>query len=486
MFLRGVSPGRRQEGGQFKYLSSGAFAGFDGSTGSALLASLLSDATSAGDVPVLMNIDPATGRAFLDPLGKAALSSGGFVSAPVSGGELTTILLGDSQMAYQTEAVPIGFSAKITGFLHWANAMSGAQWEIIRNAGVAGNNTAQCLARVDTEVIPYAPTACEVCIGTNDLVPGAQIENLPQDQTLKNIEAIYKKLRNAGIWVRAYSVLPRAGLNATQAARILEINEFIRKYWSANAGGEYVDIFTKTVDPTSTVIAPRSGILGDGTHPASVGAFTIGQIVAPYLSSARWVANSVLPCSVAQDYAINSAVAQYVRNPLCTGTSGTLPSGNTGSAPDHFTAFTTAGVSTTHSIAANADGVGNYHQLAITASAAASPNNQITLSAIPDGTTFKVVGQITILSGATSLTGVGLNLTKTGTEAVSAEMLFGATSYASLPITTDVTLTLKSMPITKYPGDTIVGLYLRSHFNAAGSATIRRTKFGIIPATKPV
>jgi len=405
---------------------------------------------------------------------------------PISGGDLTTIFLGDSQMAYQTETVPIPFYAKIAGFFFWANALSGAQWRVIRNAGVAGNNTAQALARVDSEVIAYAPTACDVCVGTNDIAPGAQITTLPQWQTLGNLAAIYDKLRKAGIWVRAYSVLPRSGFDAAYAARALEINDFIRSYWSKYSGGEYIDIFTGVVDYTSSTCAPKAGLLTDGTHCGNVGAFTIGKLIAPYLSSSRWAFNSILPSSVAQDYAVNNAVAQYARNPMCTGTGGTLQSGNTGTAPDHFTAFTTTDVTTVHSVADNADGVGKYHQLAITASAAAAPNNQITLSSIPDGTTFQVVGQVTIVSGATSLAGVGLQFVKTGTEALSAEVLFGATSGGSLPITSDTTITYRSMPITKYPGDTITGLYFRSHFNAAGSATIRRTKFAIVPATKLV
>ena len=413
-------------------------------------------------------------------------SDGVGVVPSVSGGDLTTVFLGDSQMAFQTETVPIPFYTKIAGFFFWANALSGAQWRLIRNAGVGGNNTAQALARIDGEVLPYRPTACDVCIGTNDVVPGGAITTLPQEQTLYNLAAIYSKLRSAGIWVRAYSVLPRAGLDATQAARIIEINDFIRKYWSAHSNGEYIDIFSGIVDYASTTCAPKAGLLLDGTHCGNVGAFTIGSIIAPYLAADRWVRNSILPSSVAQDYAINSAVAQYARNPMCTGTSGTLQSGNTGSAPDYFTAFTAAGVSTVHSVAANADGIGNYHQLAMTASAAAAPNNQITLSSIPDGATFQVVGQVTILAGATSLAGVGLQFVKTGVEALSAEVLFGATSGGSLPITSDTTITYKSLPITKYAGDSITGLYLRSHFNAAGSATVRRTRFAIVPATKLV
>jgi lysophospholipase L1-like esterase len=428
----------------------------------------------------------ASGQTVLDDASRAALSASGYIATPASGGDLTTIFLGDSQMAYQTETVPIPFYTKIAGFFHWANALSGAQWRLIRNAGVGGNNTKQCLDRIDAEVIPYAPTACDVCIGTNDIAPGASITNLPQSETLANLAAIYDKLRGAGIWVRAYSVLPRAGFDAAMAARALAINDFIKSYWSAHSGGEYIDIFTGVVDYTSTTCAPKAGLLTDGTHCGNVGAFTIGSIIAPYLSASRWVRNSILPSSVAQDYAINNAVAQYARNPMCTGTGGTLQSGNTGTAPDYFTAFTTASVSTVHSVADNADGVGKYHQLAMTASAAAAPNNQITLSAIPDGATFQIVGQVTILAGATSLAGVGLQFVKTGVEALSAEVLFGATSGGSLPITSDTTITYRSLPITKYAGDSIAGLYFRSHFNAAGSATVRRSKFAIVPATKLV
>lgn len=487
LFIRGMSPGRPMLNGEFKYLGTGgAFSGLSGNIDTAMLPSILRDATAQGSTPLLKNTNPSTGLTSLDDTSRAALSASGYIATPASGGDLTTIFLGDSQMAFQTETVPIPFYTKIAGFFFWANALSGAQWRLIRNAGVGGNNTKQCLARIDAEVIPYAPTACDVCIGTNDVVPGGGVTTLPQEQTLPNLAAIYDKLRRAGIWVRAYSVLPRAGLDATQAARIIEINDFIRRYWSTYSGGEYIDIFSGVVDYTSTTCAPKSGLLTDGTHCGNVGAFTIGKLIAPYLSNSRWVTNSILPCSVAQDYAINNAVAQYARNPMCTGTAGTLQSGNTGSAPNYFTAFTTANVSTVHSVAANADGIGNYHQLAMTASAAAGPNNQITLSAIPDGTTFQVVGQVTILAGATSLAGVGLQFVKTGVEALSAEVLFGATTGGSLPITVDTTITYRSLPITKYAGDSIAGLYFRSHFNAAGSATVRRSKFAIVPATKLV
>lgn len=57
LFVRGVSPGRMQEGGEFRYLSSGAFSGFEGATGSVMLSALLRDATAGGAVPMLNKPD---------------------------------------------------------------------------------------------------------------------------------------------------------------------------------------------------------------------------------------------------------------------------------------------------------------------------------------------------------------------------------------------------------------------------------------------
>ena len=83
-------------------------------------------------------------------------------------GGFTTILLGDSIMANGCNPIAPVNTGPATGafrifddrcWFEWANILSGHVWSVIRNAGIGGQTSAQILARVQSDVIAYAPYA---------------------------------------------------------------------------------------------------------------------------------------------------------------------------------------------------------------------------------------------------------------------------------------------------------------------------------------
>lgn len=72
----------------------------------------------------------------------------------------------------------------IPGYFALASVLSGQQLRLVRNAGIGGNTTAQMLARVQADVVAYAPAYCIVLGGTNDSSVAVSV-------TQANLTAIY-------------------------------------------------------------------------------------------------------------------------------------------------------------------------------------------------------------------------------------------------------------------------------------------------------
>lgn len=72
--------------------------------------------------------------------------------------------------------------------------LSKGKIRMLRNAGVVGETSGQILARVDSQVVPYAPDLCFVCGFTNDTDTATAIS-----VTLASLEEIFNKLISNGI-----------------------------------------------------------------------------------------------------------------------------------------------------------------------------------------------------------------------------------------------------------------------------------------------
>lgn len=142
------------------------------------------------------------------------------------------------------------------------------------NAGVAGDRTAQMLARVDADVIRLRtpkPGRCIVLGGTNDVADATPIA-----QTLANLIAIYGRLRAAGIQPVGATIPPRAPFRTRVAWLNLAIKDACE-----GRGLPCLDFHAVLVDPATGGYKP--GYDDDGIHPGPAGQRAMAAVVAAAL-----------------------------------------------------------------------------------------------------------------------------------------------------------------------------------------------------------
>lgn len=421
---------------------------------------------------------PATGleQVFVGSDGVLRRPGGGVVGGRGIGTQPTTILFGDSITANQTDAA---FGILPAAWFMIGNALVGAPWRIVRNAGIGFNRSSQMLARMDADVLAFESQAVDVMGGTNDIY----LDNASADAVINNLRQIYERLVAAGRYVRAYTILPRGGAGAsmTLGQRVLTVNRWIMSYWVARSGGEAIDVYGPYADHASTTGAPLTNVTDDQIHPNNRGAYLIAERIASRLDlvGGAFVAVNTLPESVIDDTAIDATAAQYIRNPMCTGTDGTLQSGNTGQSPSHTTMFTgTGAVTTVNSVVAAPDGVGQAHRIVYSSSAAGFGVGQLAMSTVPPGT-YVMEAQFRVAANPVNFAGFGLRCQRTN--GGSYLLLYPSTTGQSLPITRDTIITLRSLPFPIVAGDN-PSVQFAAAFNAAsGSATIDRCKVTLRP-----
>jgi lysophospholipase L1-like esterase len=360
---------------------------------------------------------------------------------------LTTVLIGDSITLngglLQTDQ---------RGFFHWCNALAGMPFTVLGNLGVTGYTSAQVLANEVSAAIALAPKFAEVMCGTNDVLTTPQV-------TIANLRSIYQALTAAGIYVRAYSILPRPALNASNQAGILTINRWIREYWAARQGGEYIDAFSYIINPTSATGAVQSNALlvADNVHPTSIGGYLIGQGMFAAGVMTRYSAKSILPTTVTDDYATSSLGPNVLTNPLFTGSGGTAGGVATGTVATGWTVTPNGATACTCSTPARADGFGNNQEVAVTFTANGQALNisyatNIT-SRFVAGNSYFACCEVNIASGSTGLNAVSLQIA-TDSVTTSPSCFTGVAAVANVPVpfVSGVTkLTLRTAPFT-YPG----------------------------------
>lgn len=415
--------------------------------------------------PVMGSVDQVTGR---------LRNSAGGTSQPVNGAPQslghTTILFGDSISQQQTDNIPYFTGSTELGFVPLAIAFAGGGWDIIRNSGIASNTTAQMLARVDADVIAYAPAACDFMGGTNDA-------NIDPAVVVPNWMAIFAKLCNAGIWVRHYAILPRPALTAAQKANIVRCNIWAANYWRENGGGEFIDSFSAIVDPTSTTQAVLSGTLrtddGAQTHPSGYGA----QLIAAkaYPSYQRTAPCIMLPSSAMDDYAVNSASLNHVKNPLLIGSGGASSGGAwTGTIPANWTVTGPAGGAA--SLVARSDGIGNNLQVAFTAGASGetydiAQSSGVLGGGLAVGKQFFVVGSMKVISGGDKLRNFYAYMNTDGAFPSAADFCYPITP-STLPASTPEMI-FKTPICTVRPDVTFAGFKFRAITAAAGAVVLQ-------------
>lgn len=141
--------------------------------------------------------------------------------------------------------------------------LSGGRFQIIRNAGLSGNTSAQMLSRITADVIAYAPAWCLLQVTPNDVnLAGAD----KVAASIANYKAMVGACHAAGI--RPILVLGPPNDTAGTRAHILNVNAHLAQ-WCASEGVAVLDIYTPLADPADgTYLAAYTS---DGTHPLTGG-----------------------------------------------------------------------------------------------------------------------------------------------------------------------------------------------------------------------
>lgn len=264
--------------------------------------------------------------ATLADIGSEATARGNAILAYQRVQPATVALLGESITAttyqgagvgtYDAPAVPA--FAHSQGYWTWANILLGQRMQLSYTGGVAGNTTADILARVtDVTDLPVMPGYCVVQACINDI-----LTDVPVATVTANLTGIYDALQAKGITVVACTALPIWTAVDARRKRQEDINNWIRDYCTKQPGMilcDWAGIWANASDG-----APKTGYHnGDGVHPSVAGAAALGKALADCLRP-RLPAG---PLGLASNNVDGSATV----NPMMVGTGGFYGAGCSGS-----------------------------------------------------------------------------------------------------------------------------------------------------------
>lgn len=195
--------------------------------------------------------------------------------------------------------VVAGDSITEAGWAHggrtfWAHAenFTNRQMQVIYNAGIGGNTTAQLIARFQADVLSKGSDWVHILIGRNDIMDTAEGG---YNVVTTGITTLLDMCRDAGKRAVVGTIIPGNGRTVQQYSAEHRINAWIRNL-----------PFTRPViiaDYASTIARPDSnepivGSLHDTTHPGFAGAALMGRKLAdtirPFLSPTSVLLNSEL------------------------------------------------------------------------------------------------------------------------------------------------------------------------------------------------
>lgn len=223
------------------------------------------------------------------------------------------------------------------GIFVWTNILSNQKFDIVAVSASTGRYSAEALARI-SEIISAAPARCWVMIGTNDC--GAAESTISMASIQANIIAIWTALLSAGIEVIACTIPPQSApsWNATLAARVNILNEWIRTNAKLTNGVRLVDIYARMVDPmNANKGTAKTGymIAGDGLHPSPRGCYYAGKGAAADLADIPQV--DLRTTNNGDNYGTNSANRNLLDSAPWTNTGGGIAGTATGTTGANWT-----------------------------------------------------------------------------------------------------------------------------------------------------
>lgn len=251
----------------------------------------------------------------------------------------TVVLFGDSYTATQNNP-PLGDTLSLS--LHrFTLGRLGNSVNVVKNAGVSGNTSAQMLARIDTDVIPFKSDWVFFNCGVNDFFgEGRLLVDVQAD-----VVAIVSRLLSDGRKILLFNCPPqvssRSGFTAAKSQACAQYNNWLAGFASSRTGVVLADIYSSFVNwsDTTNAGAVADYFANDGIHLS-----TLGEIVAAEQ------AIKALNGAIGQDLSlINSPLDAGIAGTegLLIGTTGSNGSNSSGSVATSYTSQRVSGTNGT-------------------------------------------------------------------------------------------------------------------------------------------
>jgi len=201
------------------------------------------------------------------------------------------------------------------GWPVWAQFFSAGRVNFAGISATGGYRADQILATHVPVAVAAAPTFCVVLAGRNNIV-----QRVAYDQTVSDMEKIFKTLRQAGIIPVCCAMSAQTGNDDEQNILRYNINAFVRSYAQRYAL-PFVDFHADTTDPATGEWF--SGWNYDASHPTGTGALAMGQCFAAALEP--WTPPVLPPIPASQT--TPAASRNLIPNPMLLENDGINPAG---------------------------------------------------------------------------------------------------------------------------------------------------------------
>lgn len=263
-------------------------------------------------------------------MGGLADSSATDVALAVNGALLSAatqqqkvVLFGDSYTATQNNP-PLGDTLSLS--LHrFILGKLGNSVSVVKNAGVSGNTSAQMLARIDTDVIPFKSDWVFFNCGVNDFFgEGRALADVQADVT-----AIVSRLIADGRKILLFNCPPqvssRSGFTAAKSQACAQYNNWLTGFASSRTGVVLADIYSAFVNwsDATNAGAVADYFAGDGIHLSTFGEIVAAEQAIKAINGAIGQDLSLLNSPL--DAGIAGTEGLFIGT---TGTNGTASSGN--------------------------------------------------------------------------------------------------------------------------------------------------------------
>lgn len=417
------------------------------------------------------------------------------------GGTVTDGTVVWTATAVRSDAKQFGF-----GYFTFAQMLSGQRLDEVYICGRSGKQSDSILLYVDTALAANPDVVFFANMFENDCWPGVAPTLSTVLSHWNDVEAAMDRVRGLGKTVMLQTVLPSGNIdasstftgyvagNGTKAWNWL--NDKIREYARNNPDVIFWDAASVYVDsnpanpvwPENTVTYLSSTGTGqqlkktDGVHPYTSGIWLLAQSLATIIA-----AN--FPAVDRFSYALDSYAIAV--NPLNYGTSGTAGTGITSGTPANLMTANAYGTVTTAALTkvARTDRTGNWQRSTYVATAGDNlsygpTSGDATKFAV--GAVVQALSEINIEANPTLLTYPVQHLRFTGASG-SDQYVYSATLPGSTwqdvgqMITTDTTLTMKTVPVKVPTGTTSLITYTKAYGRGASNFAAQFGRINVLP-----